>query len=48
MSTLTRVRGINVFILASQSYRSAYWLTYKEASHMIGVLKLPPDWRGSH
>jgi antirestriction protein ArdC len=29
-------RGINVFILASQSYGSPYWLTYKEAVRLGG------------
>ncbi len=32
-------RGINVFILASQSYGSHYWLTYKEALALGGHVK---------
>lgn len=32
-------RGINVFILASQSYGSPYWLTYKEALTLGGHVK---------
>jgi antirestriction protein ArdC len=36
-------RGINVFILASQSYGSPCWLTYKEAERMGGHVR-----RGEH
>jgi antirestriction protein ArdC len=32
-------RGINVFILASQSYGSPYWLTYKEAVRLGGHVR---------
>ena len=32
-------RGINVFILASQSYPSPYWLTYKEAVRLGGHIR---------
>jgi antirestriction protein ArdC len=32
-------RGINVFILASQSYGSPYWLTYKEALRSGGHIR---------
>jgi antirestriction protein ArdC len=32
-------RGINVFILASQSYSSPYWLTYKEAVRLGGHIR---------
>jgi antirestriction protein ArdC len=36
-------RGINVFILASQSYGSPYWLTYKETLKLGGHVR-----RGEH
>ena len=32
-------RGINVFILASQSYGSPYWLTYREADRLGGHVR---------
>ncbi len=32
-------RGINVFILASQSYGSPYWLTYREADRLGGHIR---------
>jgi len=41
--TKRHYRGINVFILASQSYGSAYWLTYKEAVRLGGHVR-----RGEH
>jgi antirestriction protein ArdC len=34
--TKRHYRGINVFILASQSYSSPYWLTYREAERLGG------------
>jgi antirestriction protein ArdC len=37
--TKRHYRGINVFILASQSYPSPYWLTYKEALALGGHVK---------
>lgn len=37
--TKRHYRGINVFILASQSYGSPYWLTYKEALAVGGHVK---------
>lgn len=37
--TKRHYRGINVFILASQSYGSPYWLTYKEALRLGGHVK---------
>lgn len=32
-------RGINVFILASSSYSSPYWLTYRQATELGGFVK---------
>lgn len=32
-------RGINVFILASSSYSSPYWLTYKQATDLGGFVR---------
>ena len=32
-------RGINVFMLASQSYESTIWLTYKQAAERGGHVK---------
>jgi len=37
--TKRHYRGINVFMLASQSYGSPYWLTYKEALHLGGHVR---------
>ena len=37
--TRRHYRGINVFILASQSYGSPYWLTYKEAIRLGGHIR---------
>ncbi|MGD0290737.1 MAG: ArdC-like ssDNA-binding domain-containing protein [Candidatus Binataceae bacterium] len=37
--TKRHYRGINVFILGSQSYGSPYWLTYKEALALGGHVK---------
>jgi antirestriction protein ArdC len=37
--TKRQYRGINVFILASQSYGSAYWLTYREAERLGGHVR---------
>jgi antirestriction protein ArdC len=37
--TKRHYRGINVFILASQSYASPYWLTYREALALGGHVK---------
>jgi antirestriction protein ArdC len=37
--TMRHYRGINVFILASQSYGSPYWLTYKEAVRLGGHVR---------
>jgi antirestriction protein ArdC len=39
--TKSHYRGINVFILASQSYGPAYWLTYKEAVCLGGHVRTP-------
>lgn len=37
--TKRHYRGVNVFILASQSYGSLYWLTYKEALRLGGHVR---------
>jgi antirestriction protein ArdC len=37
--TKRHYRGINVFILATQSYGSSYWLTYKEALPLGGHVR---------
>ena len=37
--TKRHYRGINVFILASQSYGSTYWLTYREADRLGGHVR---------
>jgi len=38
-TTRRHYRGINVFILACQSYGSPYWLTYKEAIRLGGHVR---------
>jgi antirestriction protein ArdC len=37
--TKRQYRGINVFILASKSYGSPYWLTYREAVQLGGHVR---------
>jgi len=39
MISKRQYRGVNVFLLAAMSYRSPYWLTYKQARQLGGFVR---------